>query len=66
MENMIIFGVFVVALLIIGVDARVRGGIEDKKYVSFGQNYVVTWGQSHVSSLHSGQEVDLYMDQYSG
>ncbi|ESQ37111.1 hypothetical protein EUTSA_v10002629mg [Eutrema salsugineum] len=67
MEYMRIYGVLVaVALLIIVVDARVRGGRGIEKYVTFGQNYVVKWGQGHVSTLHSGQEVDLYMDQSSG
>ncbi|XP_010513810.1 PREDICTED: xyloglucan endotransglucosylase/hydrolase protein 3-like [Camelina sativa] len=61
------FGVLALALWIItGVDSRVFKGRGIDKYVTFGQNYVVTWGQSHVSTLHSGQEVDLYMDQSSG
>lgn len=66
MDYMRIFSVFVVALWITGVDARVLGGGGIEKYVTFGQNYVVTWGQSHISTLHSGQEVDLYIDQSSG
>lgn len=67
MEYMRIFGVFAVTLwMIIGVDARVHGGRGIEKYVTFNQNYVITWGQSHISTLHSGKEVDLYMDQSSG
>ncbi|KAH0917619.1 hypothetical protein HID58_025279 [Brassica napus] len=48
------------------VDARFIGGRGVEKYVTFGQNYVVKWGQGHISTLHSGKEVDLYMDQSSG
>ena len=63
-----IFGVFAVALWlwITMVDARFIGGRGVEKYVTFGQNYVVKWGQGHISTLHSGKEVDLYMDQSSG
>lgn len=48
------------------VDARFIRGRGVEKYVTFGQNYVVKWGQGHISTLHSGKQVDLYMDQSSG
>ncbi|KAF8113183.1 hypothetical protein N665_0054s0002 [Sinapis alba] len=62
------FGVFAVALWlwITMVHARFIGGRGVEKYVTFSQNYVVKWGQGHISTLHSGKEVDLYMDQSSG
>lgn len=32
----------------------------------FNDNYVVTWGSSHVASLNRGSEVQLAMDRSSG
>lgn len=61
-----IIGVFALALCITMVDARFIRGRGVEKYVTFGQNYVVKWGQGHISTLHSGKQVDLYMDQSSG
>lgn len=34
--------------------------------VSFDQNYHITWGSSHVTSLNEGREIHISMDNVSG
>ncbi|XP_010440647.2 PREDICTED: putative xyloglucan endotransglucosylase/hydrolase protein 1, partial [Camelina sativa] len=63
MEYMSIFGFLILMPLVI----RVRGiNIDVNQEASFDENYVVTWGQDHVSKLNQNKEVQLSMDHNSG
>ncbi|KAL6968009.1 xyloglucan:xyloglucosyl transferase [Sarracenia purpurea var. burkii] len=53
---------FAVLIILQHGEAVAAGGAGD---LSFDENYYVTWGNNHVSSLNQGTEIQLSMDKSS-